>query len=156
MGLRSYGLAVGLGYVLGRPGGRASLAQLGRQAAALIRRPEIVALHERGKALAAEQVQTVKQKITARSQRADRTSGPDDPGPATARSRCGLRTRVWRPRFSRSRNAHFPSSADIAPVDSASADVLGGTTVMEDSEAARLGMPVTPRPETSAPPTMRP
>ena len=35
MKLLSYGLAVGLGYLLGRPDGRERLAQLGRQAADL-------------------------------------------------------------------------------------------------------------------------
>ena len=46
--------------------------------------------------------------------------------------------------FSRSRDVHFPAS------DGAAAPVsLGGTTVMDDSEAAVLGTPVTPRSEPS-------
>ena len=155
MKLASYGCAVGLGYLLGRPHGRAGLAQLCRQAADLTRRPAVIRLQERAKALATDQLQTVTQKITARSTGTDPTFKWSN-GPAAARSVRGLRTRVWRPRFSRSRDVHFPSSADVAPEDHASPAPLGGTTVMEDSEAAILGMPVTPRPETSTPPSVRP
>ena len=141
MGLSRYGFAVGLGYLLGRPEGRAGLAQLGRAAANLTRRPEIVRLQEHLRGLASDQVQTVKEKITARSTDTDRTPRSDDAGPATARSRGGLRSRRRRPWFSRTRDVHFPSTADIGSEDIASRAPLGGTTVMEDSEAAVLGMP---------------
>lgn len=46
-----------------------------------------------------------------------------------------------------SRNAHFPPSENPEPPSS-----LGGTTVMEDSEAAVLGTPVV-RPPDAAPPS---
>jgi hypothetical protein len=48
MRLLSYGLAVDLGYVLGRPDGPARLAHAGRRAAALTQRPEVVRLRKRG------------------------------------------------------------------------------------------------------------
>jgi hypothetical protein len=56
MKLASHGFAVGLGYLLGRPDGRACLAHLGRQAADLTRRPAVVRLQERAKALASDQL----------------------------------------------------------------------------------------------------
>lgn len=67
MGLVSHGLALGLGYMLGRPEGRRYLAQAGRQAADLRQRPEVVRLQERGKGLVVEQAQAVKQKVRART-----------------------------------------------------------------------------------------
>jgi hypothetical protein len=161
MKLLSYGLAVGLGYLLGRPDGRERLAQVGRQAADLAQRPEVVRLRERGKDVATERVQAVKQKVVARSKNTDSPgSGPDSPtggaeaasdaGFAAARPRRGLRALSWRPSFSRSRGAHFPPSENLAPPTA-----LGGTTVMEDSEAAILGMPVASHPESPTPPTDR-
>jgi hypothetical protein len=105
MGIMSHGLAVGLGYLLGRPEGRQRLAQVGQQATDLARRPEVAQLRERGKGLAAEQAKVVKEKVLTRA------------------------------RSPRSRAAHFPPSPGITPPAS-----LGGTTVVEDSEAAMLGM----------------
>jgi hypothetical protein len=156
MKLLSYGLAVGLGYLLGRPDGRERLAQVGRQAAGLAQRPEVVKLRERGKDVATEQVQAVKQKVVARSKSTDGSGGPDSPTGVTEASsdtvaptaRRRLRAPSWRPSFSRSRNAHFPPPTDAAPPTS-----LGGTTVMEDSEAATLGIPATSHQE--APPIDR-
>jgi hypothetical protein len=116
MSLLSHGLAVGLGYVLGRPAGRAKLAEAGRQAADLARRPEVARLRQHGKDFAVDQAKSVKRKIAARS-----------------------------------RAAHFPPSADTVPPST-----LGGTTVAEDSKAAMLGTPVTPRAESPAPPADRP
>jgi hypothetical protein len=121
---------------------------MGRQAADLTRRPEVVRLRERGKDLAVEQAQTVKQKVVARSKDTASSARPDATNPAMAGPRRGLRTSRWRPRFSRSKTTHFPPSQDVTPPAA-----LGGTTVMEDSEAAMLGTPVMPRPESPAPPT---
>jgi hypothetical protein len=149
MKLLSHGLAIGLGYMLGRPEGRERLAQVGRQAADLSRRPEVAQLRERGRSLAADQAQAVKQKISSRTTAgaaADTTAADTTAGTAAAPSRRRLRAPEWRPRFSRSRTAHFPPTQDIAPPAA-----LGGTTVMEDSEAAVLGTPVTPRPDSAAP-----
>ena len=160
MKLLGYGLAVGLGYLLGRPDGRARLAQLSRQAADLTQRPEVVRLRERGKVVATERTQAVKQKVVARSKNSDGPSGPDSPtggaeagsdaGFAAARPQRRLRTPSWRPSFTRSRNVHFPPSTNPAPPAA-----LGGTTVLEDSEAARLGIPVASRQESPTPPTDR-
>jgi hypothetical protein len=161
MKLLGYGLAVGLGYLLGRPDGPARLAQLGRQAADLTQRPEVVKLRERGKDVATERAQAVKQKVVARSKNSDSPSGPDSPtggtaeassdaGFAAVRSQRRLRAPSWRPSFTRSRNAHFPPSTNPAPPAA-----LGGTTVLEDSEAARLGMPVASRQESPTLPTDR-
>jgi hypothetical protein len=150
MSLLSHGLAVGLGYVLGRPAGRARLAEAGRQAADLARRPEVARLRQHGKDFAVDQAKSVKRKIAARSAAAAGAAGSDDSGP-TGRRRRTLRTPTWRPRFSRSRAAHFPPSTDTVPPST-----LGGTTVAEDSKAAMLGTPVTPRAESPAPPADRP
>ena len=131
MGLVKYGLAVGLGYLLGRPEGRAQLRNVGRQAAELGNRPEVARLREQGKNVAAEKVDAVKQKVTRKTDSATTTDGVAEP---TARRRISLPTQ--RLRFGRSRNAHFPASEGTTPPSS-----LGGTTVMEDSEAAVLGRP---------------
>jgi hypothetical protein len=166
MSLLKYGIAVGLGYALGRPEGRAQLARAGRQAADLGRRPEVAQLRERGKDIAAEQAQKVKQKVASRSGAAtgsatsdatadatgSATFGPETTVPATPGRRLGLRNASWRPRFSRSRDVHFPSSEDVAPAPTAP---LAGTTVMEDSQAAAAGTTATPRPG-PATPTERP
>ena len=152
MGLLKYGIAVGLGYALGRPEGRERLGQVGRQAAELGKRPEVAQLRERGKTAAVEGVAAVKQKVARKTEDAGTTdiaagspAGSDGAGETTARHRRGLRLPAARRLpFSRSRNVHFPPSEDVAPPAS-----LGGTTVMEDSEAAVLGTPVTPRPEPS-------
>ena len=158
MGLVSHGIAVGLGYMLGRPEGRERLAQVGRQAADLRQRPEVVRLRERGKGLAVEQAQVVKQKVLARSKNAETSTGaedvgtpaaPENAGPAAVARRRGLLDASWRPRFSRAGAAHFPASEGITPPT-----VLGGTTVAEDSQAARLGMDVT-TPESPTPPVDR-
>ncbi len=161
MKLLSHGLAIGLGYMLGRPEGRERLAQGGRQAADLGKRPEVARLRERGRSLAADQAQAVKQKISSRAAGGTAADGgtpagaaPDSAaagtapgaGTPTAPPRRRLRAPEWRPRFPRSRAAHFPPTQDIAPPAA-----LGGTTVMEDSEAAVLGTPVTPRPDAPAP-----
>jgi hypothetical protein len=140
MGLLSHGLAVGIGYLLGRPDGRARLAQAGRQAADLAQRPEVARIRERGKDLAASQAQTVKQKITARSKSAD-TDAPGDGGTAVSDPLPGLRTSAWRSRFRRSGSAHFPSSEEVAPatagVATAGVATAGvGTSAVEESDVA--------------------
>ena len=135
MGLVKYGLAIGLGYLLGRPEGRAQLQKVGQQAVELSRHPEVERLKEQGKSVAAEKVDAVKQKVVTRT--ADSATTPDGAAEPTARRRFALPTQ--RPRFGRSRNAHFPASEGISTPTS-----LGGTTVMEDSEAAVLGRPAVP------------
>lgn len=113
MGLLTHGLAAGLGYLLGRPDGRARLAGVGRKAVDLAQRPDVVRVRERGQDLVKNQAQAVKQKVVNRS---------DDAAP----TRPGLRSRTWRPRFSRSGTAHFPSSAEAARV-AASAEATAVT-----------------------------
>ncbi|MDT7581245.1 MAG: hypothetical protein QOK35_2509 [Pseudonocardiales bacterium] len=140
MGIMSHGLAVGLGYLLGRPEGRQRLAQVGQQATDLARRPEVAQLRERGKGLAVEQAKAVKEKVLIRAKTpgpadGDATATVADAGSAGGRHRWNLRDSARRSRFSRSRAAHFPPSPGITPPAS-----LGGTTVVEDSEAAVLGM----------------
>ena len=135
MGLLSHGLAVGIGYLLGRPDGRARLAQAGRQAADLAQRPEVARIRERGKDLAASQAQTVKQKITARSAGTD-TGAPGDAGSATSDPLPGLRTSAWRSRFRRSGAAHFPSSEEVAPATAGVATAGVGTSAVEESDVA--------------------
>jgi hypothetical protein len=143
MGLLKYGLAVGLGYALGRPEGRAQLARLGQQATGLTQRPEVARLRERGKDLAADQAQKVKQKVTARSDNTTGSATSDATGPAPAGRRLGLRNASWRPRLSRSRDVHFPSSEDVPPTPT---PPPAGTTVVDDSHAAVAGTTATPRP----------
>ena len=160
MFLLKYGLAVGLGYALGRPEGRTQLARVGRQAADLTQRPEVARLRERGKDLAAEQTQKLagqtqklKAKVASRSDATagsatTGTAGTDTPGTAGTGRRLGLRNTAWRPRLSRSRDVHFPSSEDVATTPT---PPLGGTTVVEDSQAAVAGTTATPRPEVVTP-----
>lgn len=66
MGLLSHGLAVGLGYMLGRPEGRQRLVQVGQQAAELRNHPKVAQLTERGKDAAAEQAKMVRHKVKVR------------------------------------------------------------------------------------------
>ena len=157
MFLLKYGLAVGLGYALGRPEGRTQLARVGRQAADLTQRPEVARLRERGKDLAAEQTQKLagqtqklKAKVASRSDATagSATAGTDTPGTTATGRRLGLRNASWRPRLSRSRDVHFPSSEDVATTPT---PPLGGTTVVEDSQAAVAGTTATPRPEVVTP-----
>jgi hypothetical protein len=136
MGLLSHGLAVGVGYLLGRPDGRARVARAGRQAADLAQRPEVARIRVRGKDLAVNQAQTVKQRITARSTGTD-TSAPGDAGSAGSDPLPGLRTSAWRTRFRRSGAAHFPSSEEVAPATAAD-----GTSVPSAQEEATA--PVNP------------
>jgi hypothetical protein len=134
MGLITHGLAAGCGYLLGRADGRARLARVGRRAADLAQRPEVVRVRKRGQDLVKNQAHAVKQKVAVRS---------DDAEPADD----GLRARTWRSRFSRSKTVHFPSSAE------ARAAQLGGTAAVEDPEAPLCGAAVPPRPETPTSPT---
>lgn len=159
MGIMSHGLAVGLGYLLGRPDGRQRLVQVGQQATDLAKRPEVAQLRERGKGLAAEQAKLVKEKVLVRARSNDGTPGPADgdatatatvTGAAAGRHRWNPRDAAWRSRFSRSRDTHFPPSQETVPPAS-----LGGTTVVEDSEAAVLGMAAKAGPEASPPPAGR-
>jgi hypothetical protein len=151
MGLLKYAIAAGLGYALGRPEGRAQLARVGRQAADLTQRPEVAQLRERGKELATDQAQKVRQKVASRSDSStgttatgtDTAAGTTATGPDATGGRLGLRNAAWRSRFSRSRNVHFPASEDVPPVPT---PPLAGTTVEDDSHAAVAGATATPRP----------
>lgn len=83
----------------------------------------------------------MKQKLTARAggnRGAESTGACSVPGARRPRH-----TLTWCPRFLLTRAAHFPPPQDNAPPTA-----LGGTTVMEDSKAAVLGMPATLGPET--------
>lgn len=114
MTLLTHGLAAGLGYLLGRPDGRARLARTSRKAADLAQRPDVVRVRERGQDLVKNQARAVKQKVVARPDAAAPASSADDARPGTAPTPRGLRSRMRRPRFSRSGTAHFPSSAEAA------------------------------------------
>jgi hypothetical protein len=149
MGLLSHGIAVGIGYLLGRPDGRARLAQAGRQAADLAQRPEIVRLQERGKDLATNQAQAIKQKVTARSKDTG-VSGPDGADSAVSRPRHGLRTQTWRSRFRRSGATHFPSSEEAAAVTAATE-----TPAVEEPSVAEPGSALAPGQEVAASPADR-
>ena len=96
MGLLTHGLAAGLGYLLGRPDGRERLTRLGRQAADLAQRPEVVQVRERAQDQIKNQAQAVKQKVAARSDDAGRAAGSDDAGAEGTPARSGLRARTWR------------------------------------------------------------
>lgn len=137
MGLVSHGLAVGIGYLLGQPAGREKLRQVGQQAADLSRRPEVARLREQGKSVATEKVDAVKQKVAAVTS-AKETDGTGTTPAGTAepgdRPRRRLALPTERLRRGRSRTAHFPPSPGTPPPAS-----LGGTTVVEDSEAVVRG-----------------
>ena len=144
MGLLSHGIAVGIGYLLGSPQGRQRLNQVGGQVAELGRRPEVARLTERGKSVAVEQVEAVKQKVLAKTKDAAADEGEPTGDKPARRVPGGLRLSTIRLRR-RSANAHFPpSEGAVKPAP------LGGTTVIEDSEAALRGGKPTPRTE---PPT---
>ena len=128
MGLLTHGLAAGLGYLLGRPEGRAQLARLGRQTAGLAQRQEVVEARERAQGQIKNQAYAVKQKITARSDA--EAPGSDDAPSRVAPARRTPRTRTWRSRFTRSRNVHFPSSAEAREAGAE------GTTTIDEAPAA--------------------
>jgi hypothetical protein len=139
MSLFSHGIAVGIGYLLGTPQGRQRLNEVGRQAGEIAQRPEVARLQERGKALVAEKTEVVKQKVAERKSGAPAAgAGGAEAVGDTARHRRNLQLPARLRR--RSGGAHFPESTGTTPPAS-----LGGTTVMEDSEAALLGTPVAPR-----------
>lgn len=154
MGLLSHGLAFALGYAVAQPEGRARLAQAGRQAADLAQRPEVVRLREQGRRLAVDQAQSVKQKVVSGSKGGTEgdTEGAaaSDDRAAAGKGRGRLRAPQWRPRFPRSRTAHFPPSQNPDPPSA-----LGGTTVMEDSEAVVLGTAAVRPPDAASPSTDR-
>ena len=83
MGLLTHGIAVGLGYLLGRPEGRQRLAEAGKQAAELRNRPEVTRLTERGKGVAVEQAQAVKDKVKARVRPTHFPPSQDTPAPTS-------------------------------------------------------------------------
>ena len=130
MGLLTHGLAAGLGYLLGRPEGRAQLARLGRQTAGLAQRPEVVEARERAQGQIKNQAYAVRQKIAARSDANADAPGSDDAPSGVAPARRTPRTRTWRSRFTRSRNVHFPSSAEAREAGAE------GTTTVDEAPAA--------------------
>jgi hypothetical protein len=146
MGMLSHGVAVGIGYLLGRPDGRARLVQAGRQAADLAQRPEVVRLQERGKDLATNQAQAIKQKVTSRSKDTGVT-GPDGADSTVSGPRHGLRTQAWRSRFRRSGTTHFPSSEEAAAVTAGTeTSAVGEPSVAEPGSALAPGQEVTTSP----------
>jgi hypothetical protein len=152
MGLVSHGLAVGVGYLLGRPEGREQVRQVGRKAVDLTGRPEVARLREQAKGVATEKIGTVKQKVATRTAKDTEGGGTTTGGAADSgvRPRRRLPLPTQRLRFRRSRNAHFPASEGTAAPTS-----LGGTTVMEDSEAAVLGRSATSPPDSATSTTDR-
>ena len=60
MSLIKYGIAVGIGYYLGRPDGRRQLVRLRQQAVEIGRRPEVKQLQERGRDIAGERAAAAK------------------------------------------------------------------------------------------------
>jgi hypothetical protein len=136
MRLMNYALAVGIGYLLGRSGGGQGLAQVRRQAVGLTQRPAVQRV--RGRVMARSKTADIPDApATPDAPDASDASGGTDAAPAVdaAPARPRLR-RAWRRPFSRSSDVHFPPSQGAA-----TPAALGGTTVIEDSEAARLGMP---------------
>jgi hypothetical protein len=88
MGLVSHALAFGLGYVLGRPGGRQQVVQLGHQVTELADKPEVKRLAARGRELANDKALAAKDAVTARVSGKNVDSGsvatpPATPSPAT-------------------------------------------------------------------------
>jgi len=120
----------------------AAMSDAGRRASDLARAPQMTRLRERGGNLVVDRARTMKQKLTSRAQRGNRSVESTGAGPVPA-ARRRRHTPTWRPRFLWSRAAHFPPPQDNAPPTAP-----GGTTVMEDSKAAVLGMPATLGPET--------
>ena len=146
MSLLSHGIAAGIGYLLATPQGRQRLNEVSRQAGEIAQRPEVARLQERGKALVAEKSEVVKQKVAERKASASTTDAGGAEGVGdTVRPRRNLQLPARLRR--RSGAAHFPESTGVTPPAS-----LGGTTVMEDSEAALLGTPVAPRTDPPATP----
>jgi cell division protein FtsN len=89
MGLVSHALAFGLGYVLGRPGGRQQVVQLGHQVTELADKPEVKRLAARGRELANDKALAAKDAVTARVSGKNVDSGsvatpPATPSPATS------------------------------------------------------------------------
>ena len=66
MGLVSHALAFGLGYVLGRPGGRQQVVQLSHQVTELAEKPEVKRLATKGRELATEKAHAAKDAVSAR------------------------------------------------------------------------------------------
>jgi hypothetical protein len=71
MGLLSHAAALGLGYVLGRPGRRPRLDRLRRQAVELTRHPAVKRLREHGWDVLGDQLLAARNLATRRSRRAD-------------------------------------------------------------------------------------
>ena len=66
MGLVSHALAFGIGYLVGRPGGRQQVARLGQQVSELADKPEVKRLVAQGRELASDKALAAKDAVTAR------------------------------------------------------------------------------------------
>ena len=96
MGLVSHALAFGLGYVLGRPGGRQQVVQLGQQVTELADKPEVKRLAARGRELANDKAHAAKDAVTARVSGKTADSGsvatPSPASPPTGHLAAGRRS----------------------------------------------------------------
>jgi hypothetical protein len=158
MGILRYAVAAGIGYYAGQPEGRRQLTTLRRQAAELVRSPEVRRLRESGWDLVGDGVLATRNFAAKTRSKANPADGARDIDAAAAiRSGLGvLRARSWRRRAR-------PDSAATADPARGTADPAGldspagfsGTTVDEDSEAAFLGIsppPLAARTRPPAPP----
>jgi hypothetical protein len=89
MGLVSHALAFGLGYLLGRPGGRQQFVRMGQQVSELAEKPEVKRLAARGRDLANDKAHAAKDAVTARVSGKTADSGsaattPASPPPSTS------------------------------------------------------------------------
>jgi hypothetical protein len=78
MGLLTHAVAFGLGYLLGRPGGKEQVMQLRHQVTELAEKPEVKRLAERGRGMAVERAQAARNAVSARVGSGKADSGPRD------------------------------------------------------------------------------
>ncbi len=138
MGLASHGLALVLGYVLGRPDGRQHIVELRQQVAQLAMKPEV-----KQRALAARGA------VSSKLRRNGSASGADSPDPDTGVADSGRRGIRARART----KATDPAGSDIPPTPAQAAGSdpagepasgFGGTTPLEDTQAVITGIPAPP------------
>jgi hypothetical protein len=149
MGLASHGLALVLGYVLGRPDGRQHIVELRHQVAQLAMKPEVKQLGKRGRDLAGERALAARGAVSSKLRRNGSASGADSPDPDTGVADSGRRGIRARART----KATDPAGSDIpsTPAQAAGSDPagkpasgFGGTTPLEDTQAVILGIPAPP------------
>ncbi len=158
MGLLKYGIAVGIGYYLGQPGGRRQLQRLRQQSVELTRRPEVEQLRERGRDIAGKRVLAAKDLASQTFGGKDRAAGTagkheaaengtvvdDTPAAASTARHRGIRG------IGRRRPRPHPASLDTAGTPAVLSDSpaaggevaaddaptgIGSRTVVEDSPA---------------------